>query len=78
MHLILSVPENSYYAKKEEIQAYIKARSKIGYSLKFLLFTDLLMCRMTRFVDGNKIDSVLIEKNTQIRKAKFVSCDKNV
>ena len=38
------------------------------------------MCCMTRFVDGNKIDSVLelIEKNTQIRKAKFVSRDKIV
>ena len=65
-------------AKKEEIRAYIKACSKIGCSLKqifaeFLRFTDLLMCLMTWFLDGKKIDSGLesIENApTQIREAK--------
>ena len=44
-------------AKKEEIQAYIKSRSKIGCSLKQIFaefFTDLLMRLMTRFVDGKR------------------------
>ena len=43
--------------QKDEILAYIKARSKLGCSLKqlmteFLLLKDLLVCLMTQLVAG--------------------------
>ena len=46
-------------AKKEEIQAFIKACSKIGCSLtqifaEISVVMDLLMCLMTQFVDGKR------------------------
>ena len=46
--------------KKEEIRAYIRARSKIGCSLKqiFAEMSVVYGCLMTRFVDG-KINLIL-------------------
>ena len=46
-------------AKKEEIQAFIKACSKVGCSLTQIfagisVVMDLLMCLMTQFVDGKR------------------------
>ena len=45
--------------KKDEIRAYIKARSKLGCSLKKLMTEistalDLLVCLMTQFGDGKR------------------------
>ena len=45
--------------KKNEIQAYIQARSKLGCSLKqlmteILLLIDLLVCLMTQFGGGKR------------------------